>query len=203
MRLPISALRCVLVQRLGLSLRKLPALIFPAATPATPKPCCKRWAQCCESCEGPTVAGVTRWRRGAQAPSGARHRAACLRMDYRVDGHGAMVTSPSLPSDRVVRTNILPQNPCVARRVGGTRGCACLGGWGSWVTGKTVETASVLTPTLGGKPGKAATAGAECRGTSLIRKRHPLGPYSRPTPRALRWSYGGGVFLREVPLYSS
>ena len=31
------------------------------------------------------------------------------------------------------------------------------------------------------------------RGTSLIRKRHPLGPYSRPTPRALRWSYGGAV----------
>ena len=26
------------------------------------------------------------------------------------------------------------------------------------------------------------------RGTSLIRNRHPLGPYSRPTPRALRWS---------------
>ena len=30
------------------------------------------------------------------------------------------------------------------------------------------------------------------RGTSLIRKRLPLGPYSRPTPRALRWSSGGG-----------
>ncbi|KAJ1486119.1 hypothetical protein T484DRAFT_2358500 [Baffinella frigidus] len=26
------------------------------------------------------------------------------------------------------------------------------------------------------------------RGTSLIRNRLPLGPYSRPMPRALRWS---------------
>ena len=26
------------------------------------------------------------------------------------------------------------------------------------------------------------------RGTSLIRKRHPIGPYSRPVPRALWWS---------------
>ena len=26
-------------------------------------------------------------------------------------------------------------------------------------------------------------------------KGSPLGPYSRPMPRALRWSYGGGLFL--------
>ncbi|KAJ1472267.1 hypothetical protein T484DRAFT_1975762 [Baffinella frigidus] len=26
------------------------------------------------------------------------------------------------------------------------------------------------------------------RGTSLIRNRPPLGPYTRPMPRALRWS---------------
>ena len=30
------------------------------------------------------------------------------------------------------------------------------------------------------------------RGTSLIRNRNPLGPYSRTTPRALWRSYGGG-----------
>ena len=29
---------------------------------------------------------------------------------------------------------------------------------------------------------------AKYRGTSLIRKRLPLGPYSRPMPRALWWS---------------
>ena len=34
------------------------------------------------------------------------------------------------------------------------------------------------------------------RGTSLIRKRLPLGPYSRPMPRVLRgFTGGGGVFL--------
>jgi len=32
-------------------------------------------------------------------------------------------------------------------------------------------------------------------GTSLIRKRLLLGPYSRPVPRALWWSWGGGAFL--------
>jgi len=42
------------------------------------------------------------------------------------------------------------------------------------------------------------------RGSSLIRKLHPLGPYSRPMPRALSWSLGGGHFLmREAPLYRS
>ena len=30
------------------------------------------------------------------------------------------------------------------------------------------------------------------RGTSLIRNCHSLGPYSRPIPRALRWSWGWG-----------
>ena len=39
------------------------------------------------------------------------------------------------------------------------------------------------------------------RGTSLIRKRAPLGPYSRTMPRALWWPYGGLLFLMsEVPL---
>ena len=33
-----------------------------------------------------------------------------------------------------------------------------------------------------------------CRGTSLIRNRIPLGPYSRAMPRALPWSYGGCCF---------
>ena len=40
------------------------------------------------------------------------------------------------------------------------------------------------------------------RGTSLTRKRTPLGPYSRPMPRVLGGSWGGGRFLMgEVPLY--
>ena len=40
------------------------------------------------------------------------------------------------------------------------------------------------------------------RGTSLIRKRTLLGPYSRTTPRALWWSWGGWHFrMSEVPLY--
>ena len=30
---------------------------------------------------------------------------------------------------------------------------------------------------------------------SLIRNGAPLGPYSRTMPRALRWSWGGGLFL--------
>ena len=39
------------------------------------------------------------------------------------------------------------------------------------------------------------------RGTSLIRKRTPLGPYRRPMPRVLGGSYGRGRFLMdEVPL---
>ena len=38
------------------------------------------------------------------------------------------------------------------------------------------------------------------KGTSLFKKRIPLGPCSRPMPRALWWSYGGGHFsLSEVP----
>ena len=40
------------------------------------------------------------------------------------------------------------------------------------------------------------------RGTSIIKKRLPVGPYRCPMPRALWWSYGGGRFLiSEVPLY--
>ena len=39
------------------------------------------------------------------------------------------------------------------------------------------------------------------RGTSLIRKRRPLGPYRRTMPMALWWSWGGVLFLMsEVPL---
>ena len=42
------------------------------------------------------------------------------------------------------------------------------------------------------------------RGTSLTRKRTPLGPYSRTMPRVLGGSWGGGRFLmNEVPLYLS
>ena len=40
------------------------------------------------------------------------------------------------------------------------------------------------------------------RGTSLIRNHPPLGPYSRPVPRVLRWFWGGGGgLMSEVPLY--
>ena len=42
------------------------------------------------------------------------------------------------------------------------------------------------------------------RVTSPITKRSFLGPYRRPMPRVLGFSYGGGCFLMsEVPLYSS
>ena len=36
-------------------------------------------------------------------------------------------------------------------------------------------------------PTPTTPAAAAYRGTSLIRKRHPLGPYGRPMPRALWW----------------
>jgi len=50
----------------------------------------------------------------------------------------------------------------------------------------------------------ATRPGAMYRGTSLIRKRTPLGPYSRPMPRVLGGSYGGEHFLMsEVPLYAT
>ena len=40
-----------------------------------------------------------------------------------------------------------------------------------------------------------------CRGTSLIRNRHPVGSCSRTVPRLLWLSYGGGrFFMSEVPL---
>ena len=40
------------------------------------------------------------------------------------------------------------------------------------------------------------------RGTLLIRNSAPLGPYSRPMPRVLGGSQGGGRFLMgEVSLY--
>ena len=41
------------------------------------------------------------------------------------------------------------------------------------------------------------------RGNSLIRNRHPVGPYRRPMPRVLGGSYGGGRFLVDkMPLYA-
>ena len=42
------------------------------------------------------------------------------------------------------------------------------------------------------------------RGTSLVRKRTPLGPYRRPIPKVLGGSEGDGRFLMgEVTLYAS
>jgi hypothetical protein len=38
--------------------------------------------------------------------------------------------------------------------------------------------------------------GLAYRVTSLIRKRLPMGPYSRPMPRALKGSWGVGGFLQ-------
>ena len=39
------------------------------------------------------------------------------------------------------------------------------------------------------------------RGTWLVRKRTPLRPYSRPVPRVIGGSFGGGYFLMGgVPL---
>ena len=46
-----------------------------------------------------------------------------------------------------------------------------------------------------------ASRGDPYRGTSLIRKRNPLGPYRRPMPRVLGGSSGGGHFLMgKIPL---
>ena len=46
-------------------------------------------------------------------------------------------------------------------------------------------------------------AGGARFSTSLMRKHHPVGPYSRTMPRVLGGSQGGGRFLMvEVPLYS-
>ena len=46
-----------------------------------------------------------------------------------------------------------------------------------------------------------AQLGGVYRGTSLTRKRTPLGPYSRPMPRVVWVSQGGGRFLMgEIPL---
>jgi len=39
------------------------------------------------------------------------------------------------------------------------------------------------------------------RGTSLTRKRPPLGPYRRPMPQDLGGSYGGGRFKRGTPVH--
>ena len=52
------------------------------------------------------------------------------------------------------------------------------------------------------KPPGALALESNYRGTSLIRNRHPLGPYRRPLPRVLvGGSYGDGRFLMgEVPL---
>jgi len=44
--------------------------------------------------------------------------------------------------------------------------------------------------------------GGAYRGTSLIRKRHPVGPYSRTMPRLLWRSWGGGAvsYQRGTPV---
>ena len=45
-------------------------------------------------------------------------------------------------------------------------------------------------------------AGQLYRGTSLMRKRPPLGPYTRTMPRDIWWLWGGVRFLMsEVSLY--
>ena len=43
------------------------------------------------------------------------------------------------------------------------------------------------------RPTRIGRRRGRCRGTSLIRKRRPLGPCSSPLSRALWWSYGVGV----------
>ena len=39
------------------------------------------------------------------------------------------------------------------------------------------------------------------RGTSRIRNNPPLGPYSSPMPRALRWSQEEGSYARDPPVW--
>ena len=51
-------------------------------------------------------------------------------------------------------------------------------------------------------PTRTTPRGVCYRGTSLVRNSALLGPYSRPMPGTLRWSWGGMLFLMsEVPLY--
>ena len=45
------------------------------------------------------------------------------------------------------------------------------------------------------RPFRGDTLARGYRGTSLIRNRVPLGPYSRTMPRALWWPYEVGGFL--------
>ena len=57
-------------------------------------------------------------------------------------------------------------------------------------------------PVVGGRR-RVSSVSSEYRGTSLARKRTPLGPYSRTMPRLLWWCCGGGRFLMsEVPLFA-
>ena len=65
---------------------------------------------------------------------------------------------------------------------------------------KTVK--AIFWPGLSGKtPETAFSCALFYRGTSLIKNRRLLGPYSRAMPRALWKSWGGGRFLMsEVPL---
>ena len=66
------------------------------------------------------------------------------------------------------------------------------------------ERALRRTPSLRRPPVSQYRRELRYRCTSLIRNIPHLGPYSRPMPRALRWSYGGGQFLMgEVPLYAT
>jgi len=43
-------------------------------------------------------------------------------------------------------------------------------------------------------------AAGRALGASRMRSSAPLEPYSRNVPRALRWSYGGGLFLTSEAL---
>ena len=65
--------------------------------------------------------------------------------------------------------------------------------------------ASIFTPRFPREAGKERKREREreCRSTSLRRNSISLGPYSRPMPRPLWWSKGGGLFLMaEASLYT-
>jgi len=64
---------------------------------------------------------------------------------------------------------------------------------------KVLTTCSVVPSSLG----SSTIKGSGYRGISLIRNCLLLGTYSRPVPRALGWSWGGGVsYERGTPVVS-
>jgi len=70
------------------------------------------------------------------------------------------------------------------------------------LVGKSPENSGVAPSSLGRGLSPPPPAERIDMGTSLERKRTPLGPYRRPMPRVLGGSWGGGrVLLGEVPLY--